>query len=49
MLELLNSALGKTLLLTSRVILGIFFKIAVLSRLCNGLCDSRTLYPFKAL
>ncbi len=45
MLELLDSALGKTLLLASRMILGIFFEIAVLSRLCNGLCDSRDAQP----
>ena len=47
--DLCYTSLAETLLLARRVVFGILFEIAVLSRLCNGLCDSGTLYPFKPL
>ena len=49
MLELLNTPLGKALLLSRGVILSVLFKIAVLARLSNRLRDPRAIYPLEAL
>src|SRR5690625_1198639 len=47
--DLLNAAFTKALLLSCRVVLGVFFQVAMFARLGNCLNDARTLYPFKIL